>query len=67
LTLFSVDPSNTGTAEVQGNRLIVTPSPGFEGEIQLVYRVRDSGGLEDMALVTITVSKVLQFMPQVER
>ncbi|MBK8045990.1 MAG: cadherin-like domain-containing protein [Anaerolineales bacterium] len=67
LTLVAVEPPSTGVANVKGNRLVFTPKPGFEGEIRLEYRIRDRGGLEATAPVVISVSKVLQFMPQVER
>ena len=45
-----------GTANVVGDTIVYTPSPGYEGPETLTYEVCDAGGLCDEAVVTIIVA-----------
>ncbi len=49
-----VDPEH-GTANVVGDAVVYTPSPGYEGPETLTYEVCDGGGLCDEAVVVIVV------------
>lgn len=54
----SVDGADTGTAQVQGNQVIVRPAEGFIGRMVARYRVRDVTGdpqreVEGRVLVTV--------------
>ena len=65
ITIVAVStPDKGGTVEIinNGTRLLYTPVTGEEGFFDEVftYTIRDSGGLEDTASVTVTVEPVVR-------
>jgi hypothetical protein len=63
LSITNVDTTNAhGTATVQGNQLLYTPTAGYLGNAEIVYTIRDrtTGGLTDTATVYV---QVVDFVP----
>ena len=59
LTIISVQNfSNGGTATFSGSSVIYKPAANFFGQETFTYTVRDTGGLEATATVTVTVNNV---------
>lgn len=56
LTLSSAPVCNAGTAEVVGDQIRFTPSPGFVGLTDLNYVVCTTGEVCDLGTVTVSVS-----------
>lgn len=56
LVIGTVSYQGTGSVIVSNNQLAYTPAANFSGSEQLTYVVRDTGGAESSAQVTITVS-----------
>ncbi len=52
-----------GTAEVSGDVILYTPTPGFTGTDSFTYTIDDGHGGQDTATVTILVSPKQQFLP----
>jgi uncharacterized repeat protein (TIGR01451 family)/uncharacterized protein (TIGR03382 family) len=60
LTVTAVSqPANGGTVEVapNGQGVVFTPAPGFEGEVTFTYTVSDGRGGTDTATVTVNVTR----------
>jgi hypothetical protein len=59
LTIISVQNfSQGGSATISGSSVIYKPAANFFGQETFTYTVRDTGGLEATATVTVTVSNV---------
>ena len=58
LTIAIDDAPSNGTASIQGDSILYTPSTGFSGVDEFTYTVTDPSGATDSASVTITVSNV---------
>ncbi len=59
LTIVSVQGfSHGGSATIVGNTVRYTPAPDFFGVETFTYTVRDTGGLEAVGTVTVTVENV---------
>jgi hypothetical protein len=58
--VLETGPPNGFVDLAENGAFVYTPSPGFSGTDAFTYRVRNSGGLSDMATVTITVTAIVR-------
>jgi Concanavalin A-like lectin/glucanases superfamily/Bacterial Ig domain/Divergent InlB B-repeat domain/CARDB/Fibronectin type III domain len=58
LTILNIDfvPPAHGSVFKQGGQIIYTPNTGYSGSDQFTYRIGDSHGGQDTAVVSVTVS-----------
>ena len=57
LTLVAVSAANGGSTSIAGDRVRYEPNEGFTGIDSFSYTVRDAGGAEVTAVVTVTVTR----------
>ncbi len=59
LELVSVAPgSQGGSTEIVEGGILYRPAPNFSGIEEVVYEIRDEGGLSDNAIVLVTITPV---------
>ncbi len=58
LTVTDVSEPGHGSAVIQANQIVYTPAQDYYGSDTFTYTVRDEGGLEDTATVTVEVTAV---------
>ena len=59
LSVVSVSsPASGGTVTLDSGNVVFTPDSNFNGEVEFTYRVSDSGGIQEDATVTVSVTAV---------
>jgi hypothetical protein len=61
LTVVAVASPPNGTATIVDNQIAYTPAPGFTGDVELIYTVRDVAGSESTWRLIVRIQTTMYF------